>query len=64
MGRNSAANEKLSDNIGDGRITPEGGRLYVSLHGAGEIQLLTIIRKEAGGFLPTAKAGGLRRLIR
>ncbi len=42
MGRDSAANEKLSDNIGDGKITPQGGRLlYVSLHGAGEIQLLT-----------------------
>jgi hypothetical protein len=31
MGRDSAANEKLSDNIGDGRITPEGGRLNISL---------------------------------
>jgi hypothetical protein len=27
MGRDSAANEKLSDNIGDGKITPKGGRL-------------------------------------
>ncbi len=26
MGRNSTANEKLSDNIGDGKITPKGGR--------------------------------------
>ena len=41
MGRDSAANEKLSDNIGDGKITPQGGRLLVSLQGAGEIQLLT-----------------------
>jgi len=41
MGRDSAANEKLSNNIGDGKITPKGGRLYTSLHGAGEIRLLT-----------------------
>lgn len=52
MGRNSAANEKLSDNIGDGKLTPKGGRLLVSLQGAGEIQLLTIIRKAGEGVIP------------
>ena len=58
MGRDSAANEKLSDNIGDGKITPQGGRLYVGLHGLEKSSSLPLCERREAASSSQLKQGG------